>query len=90
MNRCGKMGITPEQFMMKYRGQNGRCKVCKVEVIPDEMHIDHDHTCCPAAKSCGECVRDLLCGHCNKMLAFARDNAAILMAGAGYIERHRR
>jgi hypothetical protein len=27
--------------------------------------IDHDHTCCPGERSCGKCIRGVLCMQCN-------------------------
>lgn len=28
-------------------------------------YVDHDHKCCSGDKSCGKCVRGILCPGCN-------------------------
>lgn len=51
--------------------------------------IDHDHACCPgSAKSCGACVRGVLCSLCNMALGSARDDAWVLRSLIRYKERY--
>jgi hypothetical protein len=47
--------------------------------------VDHDHACCPGAKSCGKCVRSLLCASCNKGIAMFADEPQRLDAAAAYL-----
>lgn len=71
--------------------QGGRCAICKTGVPggTGRFHIDHDHACCPERmRSCGKCVRGLLCSYCNMHLA--GDNPRRLRAALNYIENFRR
>jgi hypothetical protein len=55
-------GITVEQYQVMLAAQGGACADCG-EV--KALEIDHDHECCDRIRSCGKCVRDLVCGSCN-------------------------
>lgn len=44
----------------------GRCELCGKQ--SDNLLIDHDHRCCTAAASCGDCVRGVVCSGCNLRL----------------------
>lgn len=61
--------ITVERFERMLEEQQGACAICQT-LDPgggsNQWHIDHDHQCCPGRKSCGECVRGLLCDRCNR------------------------
>ena len=64
------------------------CEICKVtEVDGVGKVIDHDHTCCPHAHSCGECVRGILCNHCNQALGLFREDVDRLRAAVLYLSR---
>ena len=49
------------------------------------LHVDHDHACCPGKKSCGECVRGLLCGRCNRALGLMDDDLERLRRAVTYL-----
>ena len=83
--RMSRYGVTPEQYDAALeRG----CPICHRKV--DRLVIDHDHACCPGGKSCGECVRDLICRACNAMLGLAGDEPDRLRSAADYLDRSRR
>jgi hypothetical protein len=89
VRRKVKYDLTPEQFEDKLKSQDGRCTIC-LEDLDFEKHngvcIDHDHACCPGEKTCGLCVRDILCDMCNKLLGNARENVEIMENAINYIE----
>jgi hypothetical protein len=79
-------GITAEQYEEKLKEQGGACAICGIPPTTKRLAVDHDHACCPGVKSCGGCVRKLLCENCNHLLGKAEDNAARLRAAADYLD----
>jgi len=66
-----RYGVTPEWYDAKMLEQYGCCAICGA--IPDgklRFSVDHDHKCCPGRKSCGKCLRGILCQPCNAVLGF--------------------
>jgi len=79
-------GITPEDFDTMWEKQHRRCAICNKELqqsygkLHDTCHVDHNH-------KTGK-VRALLCLQCNSLCGMARDNSAILIKAAKYLEDH--
>lgn len=63
--------LTKEQFDNLISLYNGKCHSCKDR---DAVNIDHDHKCCPSARSCGKCIRGILCNQCNSSLGLLNDD----------------
>jgi hypothetical protein len=63
---CGLCGST------FYTGKNFSGK-------PSAVHVDHDHSCCAQAPSCGLCIRGVLCSRCN--LALGHYESLVVKAG---------
>jgi uncharacterized CHY-type Zn-finger protein len=74
-------GISFEDKARMLARQSHKCAVCG-DPLPDaaaqNAHLDHDHTT--------KKVRAVLCGHCNKMLGYAKDDPERLIMGAAYLE----
>ncbi len=71
--------------------QENKCLICK-EIFTEKNYpvVDHDHACCPEAyRSCGKCIRGLLCGLCNMSIGGFRDNPVLCRAAADYLEIHK-
>lgn len=81
-------GLTVERYLAILAAQGGGCGICH---SADPKHpsgtflVDHDHTCCPGTKSCGRCVRGLLCNPCNTGLGGFRDQPELLRAAIQYV-----
>lgn len=69
-SRIAAYGLTQQDFAMLLREQGNACAMC-FEPFQDgqPIHVDHDHGCCKTKnRSCGRCVRGLLCHACNVAL----------------------
>lgn len=71
------LGMTEEKFSRMLEAQGGACGMCRRPFEEGErVHVDHDHACCPdlrkdkRARSCGKCIRGLLCFRCNTALGY--------------------
>ena len=75
------------QFFRLFVRQDGNCAICDLPFTPNNTpRVDHDHKCCPGERSCGKCVRGLLCFTCNNGIGSLKDDPAILRAAAAYVE----
>jgi recombination endonuclease VII len=65
-------GITPEAYDAILKAQGGTCALCPSTESTGgrKLAVDHDHNCCPGKKTCGKCVRGLLCTPCNRNLGW--------------------
>ena len=84
-----KHGITIEKWESLLSEQNGCCASCGKENTNERnLHIDHDHSCCPGTYSCGNCIRGLLCSQCNTALGLLEDKVDRVMNLAAYLVSH--
>jgi hypothetical protein len=83
----GAFGLSPEDFDGMLIEQSGRCGICNNPMT--KPCVDHDHSCCPGKKSCGRCIRKLLCNSCNAGIGYLRDDVRILNLAIEYLEAHR-
>lgn len=53
----------------------------------EQLHWDHDHTCCSTPPTCGKCNRGWLCAGCNKALGYIQDNPEKLQGLIDHLSR---
>lgn len=82
-----KYGINLEQYAAMLDKQGGTCAICPK--TPEEngmsLAVDHDHSCCSGNRSCGKCVRGLLCDNCNRGIGFLQDKVDVVLNAATYL-----
>ena len=83
-----KYKITLDEYFDMLFKQDYRCLGCGKHQSDIEwaLCVDHDHKCCSGEKSCGKCIRGLLCCHCNHSIGSAEDDQQILKNLVVYLE----
>jgi hypothetical protein len=80
-----RYGCTLEQYNEMLVKQEGKCALCDTLHNPaikkGRLYVDHCHS--------GGQVRALLCGACNSMLGYAKDDPAVLAKAIDYLAKHR-
>jgi hypothetical protein len=80
-----KFKMTKDEYELKLMEQHGVCAICHTD--PQEnLSVDHDRSCCEGLKSCGKCVRALLCRRCNSVLGLMEENSDLLFNMVNYID----
>lgn len=77
-------GITKEEFDSKMASQDARCAICHKPLT--RPSLDHSHACCPGKKSCGKCIRGILCQGCNTIIGLAGDSVEVLSNAIEYLK----
>lgn len=75
-------GISLEQYQEMVDSQGGLCAICSQE---SELFVDHDHSCCIGSKTCGSCIRGLICDKCNRGVGLLQDSPEILESALKYL-----
>lgn len=82
-----KYGITYEQWKQMHDFQGNVCAICARK---EKLLVDHDHSCCAGPKSCGKCVRGLICFKCNVTLGMVSDSKDVLSRMVAYLDSFKR
>lgn len=73
-----KYGITLEEYERMLAAQGGRCWICQ-GVDSVRLSVDHCH-------ATGD-VRALLCGNCNRLIGYAKEDGEVLVRAAHYVRQ---
>lgn len=86
-----KYGLSREDMARLRELQGDACSICGKQFGNEYLtrpQVDHDHSCCPGDKTCGKCIRSLLCVRCNTSIGQFEDNPELLRAAASYLEQN--
>lgn len=83
LNGIRKWGVSIEDYT--------HCGLCGDELTPNSRTsgavVDHDHSCCPGNRSCGKCIRGVICPGCNVGLGMFKDDPTRLSLAIKYLEK---
>lgn len=84
--------INQKEYDWLLNQQGGHCALCDNDTNYSKraLSVDHDHSCCNSKdRTCGRCIRGILCNECNHMLGLVeRDLESFASAKVlAYIDR---
>jgi hypothetical protein len=86
--------LTVEQYDSMVLAQRGLCACCgnperrlNADGAVTRLCVDHDHRCCPGKRSCGSCVRALLCASCNLTVGMIEQVNGLWEPFANYLDQ---
>jgi Recombination endonuclease VII len=83
-----KHGLVVGEWLAIFAVQGNLCAVCGAsEPGGRGWNVDHDHACCSGKRSCGWCVRGILCHSCNTVEVAGVERA--IVAGRVTFDAHR-
>ena len=94
-DRAWRYNLTPEQFLSMLESQDYKCAICSSELESTGRgtgpQMDHDHSCCSGEagqKTCGDCIRGILCSKCNRGLGCFNDDHELMKKAIEYLIDH--
>jgi len=83
--RAQRYGLSVER-VIELESQT-HCPICGIELDHNAGHASRQ---APTYDHCHESnkFRDVICGHCNRMLGFAHDSKEVLLKAVEYLEHH--
>lgn len=84
VKRVKRYGISYDEY------QQLASKGCAICGDLQASYVDHDHSCCPGGRSCGKCVRGVLCKECNFGLGKFKDSVQNLWSAIQYLQSFKR
>lgn len=82
-----KYGVTRAEWDALFEAQGSACAICSSDSPRGRgWATDHDHACCPGKRSCGKCIRGILCSPCNVGLGHFGDDLDRLAQARAYLE----
>lgn len=83
--RCRTYNITSDDFEQMMVSQGFTCKICPATISERWSHIDHNHDCCSGGRSCGKCIRGILCPDCNIGIGKFKESPELLLSASKYL-----
>lgn len=86
--RLSLYNLSRDRYEEILASQDSRCAIClkHVSEFTERLYVDHDHACCPPNRSCGSCVRGLLCNQCNHGIGCFKDNTDTMLQAIRYLK----